>query len=291
MFINAAKAGDCIARSDWTSSATHLHVGTGHKALGNHTHPDMNAIQVFRDDFLLTNTRRNFASLDFIPNADRDSPERRGLNTIFSGDSTVDYPQDFLFFPESPTILFTEDNTATDGDYHYSWDNEPWFAGSTGGGNIEVFRRTVCFFPNAGGIIIIFDRIETTVAADVMLQFASVHDAALSGNSFVVDNGTSSCEVSLLSHPLIDFTKIDRAAVDTGYSNSIGDGAWTMRAAVTASSAAESVVSAIDINGAATTISYAVGGAGEHTVTVDFADATPTKTITFYDSGARRSIV
>jgi len=286
---NAAKAGDLIARSDWTASATHFHAGTGHKALGNHTNAEMGAIQIFKNAPLLCNNRINLTSNDFQDNATRDDRDRRGLNTIFSGTTSVSYPTDYTFFELSPTVYYAQDNTGGDGDYYYSWDNALWFNHTAAGNNIDIARREVCYFPNDGGIFLVFDRIETTVAADLMLQYASIYDPVLNSTEFTVNNGTSSCDVSLLSHP-VNWTKINRSG-DAGFTVRSGNGAWTMRAAISASTNAESVLSVVNVDGAATSVTLGSGAAGETVAIIDFADATPNKTVTFYDTQQRRSVV
>jgi len=298
-FHAATQAGDTYFRSDWDdNSSVSVHMRSGEIHNGNHAWCDATSIQIYKNGYIIGNNMMNAKSGDndlqgTVPNV-LDRTDKRCLSLIGTGELHEYYPNGNLrtasqeLTTQNPIVHFTEDNTGTDGDFYFSMDAARAYDNSTRGDDMNKMQRDVVFFPQ--GIVLIFDRLETTSSQPFTAQFSPQFAPSLNGDEFTINNGTSSAVFSLLTQSSNWTSTLLTSGGETNWATQYGDGPYQVRN-VLGSGTSMTTVTAVNIDGAATSITLGSGAAGETVVIVDFADATPNKTVTFYDTQARRSIV
>jgi hypothetical protein len=296
----APQAGDTVFRSDWDdASGTVLHMSTSEMHNGNHSWCDALAIQLYKNGYILANTMINTKSRDsdfygYVPNAlDRMDKRNLSLMGVGSMHETMPSPNSRDVTKELTTYNtithFAEDNTGTDGDFYISADAARYYRTDSGSADMNKMQRDLVFFPQ--GIVLIFDRIETASSQTFTHQLTPTYAPSVNGTEFTVNNGTSSAVFSLLTQSSNWVSnELTNTGGESNWAVRQGQGAYQVRN-VLGSGTSMSTVTAVNIDGAATSITLGSGAAGETVVVVDFADATPNKTVTFYDTQARRSIV
>ena len=295
----ATQVGDTYFRSDWDDDSTvAIHIRSGEIHNGNHAWCDATSIQIYKNGYLVCNNMMNGKSGDndlagTVANV-LDRTDKRFLSLIGTGELHEYYPNGNLrtasqeLTNQNPIVHYAEDNTATDGDFYFSMDAARAYQNSSNGDDMNKMQRDVVFFPQ--GIVLIFDRLETASSQTFTAQFSPPFQPTVNGAQFTVNNGTSSAEFSLLTQSSNWNSVLLTANGETNWATQYGDGPYQVRNILGAGTSM-STITAVNIDGAAASITLGSGAAGEHVVIVDFADATPTKTITFYDAQQRRSIV
>jgi len=283
---SAPGAGDNFARTSWNADGVLLHVRSGEIHNGSHSHADATAFQLYKNGPLFAYGQNNWNSLDYDfwstqANA-LDRQDKALCSIVGVGSMYESWPNGNNISEEltgkHPTVHYCNDYTGTDGSLHISVDAAPTYTPSNP--TMQKFQRD--FELLVEGVLLIFDRIETSSTESLTVQFNSVYDPAISGNQFTVNNGTSSAVVTPLNYSPT-WTKVERSTAVR-----IGDGLWQTRGAA-GSGTATSLVTAINIDGAASSIVLGSGAAGEIVVVVTLADTT-VKTYTFYESQQLRSV-
>ena len=289
------KAGDIYLHNNFDSDAVVVHIRSGEIHGGSHSQCDATALQVYKNGHLFVNTNVNYSNGDLhnsqagaLPSLDRN--DRRHLSLVGVGNMHDWYPTaentSLELTDYNPDVLFASDNVATDNEMYVSVDGAKAYHSLYP--QMQQLNRQVSFL--AEGVLVIFDSILTDSAEDVTIQYTSIYPPTLDGSSFVVDNGVSSAEVTLLSHAATWASAQKTLFVNgSGQSiNRLGDGSYDCKAVI-GNAASTVIVSVINIDSASTNAVLDSGTPGEHTVTVTLTGG-GTKTITFYESLAERSI-
>jgi len=286
-FHAASIAGDNFFRDDWDdNSSTAFAVRSGEHHNGNHSHGDATSIQIWKDGWLFPNMQLNTNStggdhrrLSEAPLNALDRNDKRLLSIMGAGRIYETWPDGNSRYTSelngyTPITRYAEDNRLTDGDMHISVDAAPTYQSAEYGQRVQVMQREVVYFDDT---FLLFDRLVLTTSEQLTTQFCVAFTPTVAGNSFTTDNGTSSAELTLLSHPSATWNQTNITENLT-----YGDGAFQMRSILgTASSI--SVVTAININGATTTFALdSVTTPGAHAVTVNHSRL-GTRVVTFYD--------
>jgi hypothetical protein len=283
---SAALAGDNFLRTSWNNDGVLLHVRSGEIHNGSHAHADGTAFQLYKNGYLFSHGQSNWSSLDYdYWSSQSNALDRadKALCSIVGVGSMYEYWPNGNDISEEltgkgPVVHYCTDYTGTDGSLAVSVDA----AGGYTDTNPTMQKMQRDFELLSEGVLLIFDRIETSSTETLTVQFNSVYDPTLSGSTFTVNNGVSSAEVTPLNYSPT-WTKTERST-----SVRIGDGLWQTRGAA-GSGTATSLVTAVNIDGAATSIVMGSGNAGEVVVVVTLADTT-VKTYTFYETQQLRSV-
>lgn len=289
------KAGDIIMHNNFDADAIVVHLRSGEIHGGSHSQCDATAIQVYKNGHLFVNTGVNFSNGDLhnedaglYPSLDR--VDRRHHSLVGVGVMHDWYPNASNTTLEltdyNPDVLFVRDNMIAQNETYASVDGARAYHNLYP--QMQQLNRQVSFL--AEGVLVIFDSILTDSAEDVTIQFTSIYEPVVSGDSFTVDNGSSIAELTVLSQSVTWATTLkDRYINDRGdVIHRLGDGSWDSRAVI-GNSASTVIVSVMNIDSASTGAVLDSSTPGEHTVTVTLTGG-GTKTITFYESLAERSI-
>jgi hypothetical protein len=275
----SSAAGDNILRTGWDAGDTMATIRSGALHSGNHAHDDSTSVLLWKNGFLIGHGQPNRASYDhsFGGGATaNDLLDRAQVSLVGVGNNTAvreeDNQQPFTYLP---TTHYVQDNSGTDGDLYASVDCSPVYSGT----NVTKQQRDIVLIDD---VLLVFDRVECTSGENVVLQWNTHHDSTISGDAFTWSNGTSSAELDLLTHTA-NWTKTNIAT-----SVNLGTGTYQHRADL-GNGTTHSILTSINIDGAATSVVLGTPVAGETTAIITYVGGA-TKTVTFYDTQARRSV-
>jgi hypothetical protein len=271
-------AGDNTLRTGWGAGDTVATLRSGTLHSGNHAHDDSTSVLLWKNGFLIGHGQPNRASYDHAYGGAtaNDLLDRAQVSLVGVGNNTAvrdEGNQDPL--NHLPTTHYVQDNSGTDGDLYASVDCTAVYPGT----NVTKQQRDVVLIDD---VLLVFDRVECTSGENVVLQWNTYHDSTIAGDAFTWSNGTSSAELDLLTHTA-NWTKTNIAT-----SVNLGTGTYQHRADL-GSGTTHSILTSINIDGAATSVVLGTPVAGETTAIITYAGG-GTKTVTFYDTQARRSI-
>jgi len=277
----ASHAGDNILRTGFDADDISVSLRSGELHSGNHAHDDATSVTLWKNGFLIGTGQQNRSPQDHYLGGTSvafDSEDRANVSLVGVGNNTAAwYTADSnVYFTYLPDTLYVEDNSGSDGDLYASVEGAPTYGI---GSNVTKQQRDVVLID---GVLLVFDRIECTNAENVILQWNTYHDSTINGDTFSWGNGNANAELTLLTHTA-NWTKTDRATTVR-----LGTGLYAHRSDL-GSATSHSVLSAINIDGAATSIVLGSPVVGETTAIITYVGGA-TKTVTFYDAQQRRSV-
>lgn len=275
----SSAAGDNILRTGFDAGDTMATIRSGTLHSGNHAHDDSTSVLLWKNGFLIGHAQPNRTSYDHRWGGGTPAnnlEDRSNVSLVGVGNNVaVRVGTNQEPFNNLPTTHYVQDNSGTDGDLYASVDCSPVYSGT----NVTKQQRDIVLIDD---VLLVFDRVECTSGENVVLQWNTYHDSTISGDAFTWSNGTSSAELDLLTHTA-NWTKTNIATTAR-----IGTGSYQHRADL-GTGTAHSILTSINIDGAATSVVLGTPVAGETTAIITYVGGA-TKTVTFYDTQARRSV-